>query len=147
MRSLCSSHSASFFPLPRLTSLPPHFFLFPLLSHSRQISAVPSPGHLYSNLMDLIVRLARSGLIHGDFNEFNLLIRDHRTEDEKARDDETPDEREDRIEKEGGDFPVKVELEEEEWEERRRREREGTLLEPVLIDFPQMVSVDHADAE
>lgn len=97
--------------------------------------------------MDMIVRLARSGLIHGDFNEFNLLIRDHRTEAEKDRDDETPDERDARIAREGGDHPVRVELEGEEYEERRRREREGTLLEPVLIDFPQMVSTDHADAE
>lgn len=114
---------------------------------SRQISAVPSPGGLYSALMDMIVRLARSGLIHGDFNEFNLLIRDHRTEAEKDRDDEMPDDREARIERDGGDFPVKVELEGEEYEERKRREREGTLLEPVLIDFPQMVSTDHPDAE
>jgi RIO-like serine/threonine protein kinase len=37
------------------------------------IGSVPSPGALYSSLMDMIVRLARSGLIHGDFNEFNLL--------------------------------------------------------------------------
>lgn len=97
--------------------------------------------------MDMIVRLARSGLIHGDFNEFNLLIRDHRTDAEKDRDDETVDEREARIEREGGDFPVQVELEGEEFEERRRRERDGTLLEPVLIDFPQMVSTEHPDAE
>lgn len=114
---------------------------------SRQISSVPSPGALYSALMDMIVRLARSGLIHGDFNEFNLLIRDHRTDAEKARDEETPDERDERVDREGGDFPVKVELEGEEYEERKRREREGSLLEPVLIDFPQMVSTDHPDAE
>jgi len=97
--------------------------------------------------MDMIVRLARSGLIHGDFNEFNLLIRDHRTEAEKDRDDETPDERDARIATEGGDHPFKVELEGEAYDERRRREKEGTLLEPVLIDFPQMVSTDHPDAE
>lgn len=128
-----------------LCSLTPPFRM--VESVSRQIASVPSPGALYSSLMDMIVRLARSGLIHGDFNEFNLLIRDHRTDAEKDRDDETVDDREARIEREGGDFPVKVELEGEEFEERRRREREGTLLEPVLIDFPQMVSTDHADAE
>lgn len=27
--------------------------------------------------MDLIVRLARAGLIHGDFNEFNILLREN----------------------------------------------------------------------
>jgi RIO kinase 2 len=47
--------------------------------------------------MDLIYRLATKGLIHCDFNEFNLLI----NEDEQL----------------------------------------------TLIDFPQMVSVSHANAE
>jgi len=98
--------------------------------------------------MDLIVRLARSGLIHGDFNEFNILILDHRTQEEKDRDDETTEERDARIADAGGvDVPVEIELEGDEFELRRKREREGTLLEPVLIDFPQMVSTDHADAE
>ena len=64
----------------------------------RQISDHPNPGTLYSNLMDLIVRFAHSGLIHGDFNEFNVLIR---------RD----------------------------------------TGEPVVIDFPQMVSTQHVNAE
>lgn len=92
--------------------------------------------------MDLIVRLARSGLIHGDFNEFNILIRDHRSEAEKDRDEENQEEKEERISREGGDFPVVV-SEEEMTEERK----EKGVLEPVLIDFPQMVSTDHADAE
>ncbi|GAA5827524.1 hypothetical protein JCM11251_003848 [Rhodosporidiobolus azoricus] len=137
------------FPVPQPIDQSRHCLIMELIDAFplRQIASVPSPGALYSLLMDLIVRLARSGLIHGDFNEFNLLIRDHRTEAEKDRDDENPDDKERRIEKEGGDFPVKVELEGEEWEERRRREREGSLLEPVLIDFPQMVSTDHPDAE
>ena len=65
---------------------------------SRQIEKVPSPGKLYSELMDLIVRFAQAGLIHGDFNEFNILI--HR---------------------ETGD--------------------------PIVIDFPQMVSTSHENAE
>ncbi|KAJ2784433.1 Serine/threonine-protein kinase rio2 [Coemansia javaensis] len=66
---------------------------FPL----RQIDAVAEPGRLYSLLMDLIVRLAKHGLIHGDFNEFNILLRE-----------------------------------------------DGS---PVLIDFPQMVSTSHINAE
>ncbi|KAH9937126.1 Rio2, N-terminal-domain-containing protein [Fomitopsis serialis] len=64
----------------------------------RQVADVPSPGKLYSELMDLIVRFARAGLIHGDFNEFNILIR-----------------------RETG--------------------------EPIVIDFPQMVSTSHFNAE
>ena len=67
-------------------------------SFSRQIDEVPSPGKLYSQLMDLIVRFARAGLIHGDFNEFNILIG-------------------------------------------------RTTGEPVVIDFPQMVSTSHENAE
>ena len=31
---------------------------------------------LYSDLMDLIVRFANNGVIHGDFNEFNLMLDD-----------------------------------------------------------------------
>jgi len=67
-------------------------------SPRRQIDQVPSPGKLYSQLMDLIVRFAHAGLIHGDFNEFNILI----------------------------------------------RRSDG---EPIVIDFPQMVSTSHENAE
>ncbi len=36
---------------------------------------------VYSECMELIVRLARCGVIHGDFNEFNLMLdaQDHVT--------------------------------------------------------------------
>ena len=33
------------------------------------------PRVVYSQLMDLLARLAAKGLIHCDFNEFNLLAR------------------------------------------------------------------------
>lgn len=52
---------------------------------------------LYDELMDLIVRLANHGVIHGDFNEFNIMIKD-----------------------------------------------DG---KPVIIDFPQMISTEHINAE
>jgi RIO kinase 2 len=58
---------------------------------------VGNPGKLYSQLMELIVKLAQYGLIHGDFNEFNILIKS-----------------------------------------------DGS---PILIDFPQMVSTSHINAE
>jgi len=74
---------------------------FPL----RQIESVPDPAGLYAELIAIIVRLAHLGLIHGDFNEFNIMIR----------------------EVEGQDGEVG--------------------LVPVVIDFPQMVSIDHANAE
>lgn len=82
------------------------FDLDGLVLFRRQVEQVGNPGALYSTLMDLIVRLAKAGLIHGDFNEFNLLLKD------------VPE-----------DAP------------------EGTLPEPVLIDFPQMVSTEHENAE
>eukprot|EP01132_Coremiostelium_polycephalum_P006170 gene6170-7684_t len=62
-----------------------------------QIAELRHPSKVYSDLMNLIVKLASYGLIHGDFNEFNLLIDD-----------------EENI---------------------------------TLIDFPQMVSTSHLNAE
>ena len=84
---------------------------FPL----RQISSVPDPAGLYDELMEMILRLARLGLIHGDFNEFNILIKEEEVQPVEG----------------STSTPVK--------------EPEIHLV-PVLIDFPQMVSVDHANA-
>ena len=77
----------------------PHHHIFEVADLlRRQVESVDSPSDLYATLMALILRLARSGLIHGDFNEFNILIR-----------------------RKTGDA--------------------------VLIDFPQMVSTRHENAE
>lgn len=54
-------------------------------------------GAVFGSLMALIVKLGEHGLVHCDFNEFNLLIDDN-----------------------------------------------GTV---TLIDFPQMVSIDHPNAK
>ncbi|GAB0133755.1 hypothetical protein EsDP_00002152 [Epichloe bromicola] len=78
---------------------------FPL----RQISTVPDPASLYADLIALILRLANHGLIHGDFNEFNILIKEEKTVLEDGV--------------------------------------ESIRLEPVVIDFPQMVSMEHQNAE
>lgn len=80
---------------------------FPL----RQISKVPDPAGLYAELISMILRLADYGLIHGDFNEFNILIK----EDDK--------------------------------EESEEGSSESIKLTPILIDFPQMVSIDHPNAQ
>ncbi|GJJ77288.1 RIO kinase 2 [Entomortierella parvispora] len=87
------------FPVPEPIDQSRHCIVMELIDAFplRQISEVGNPGKLYSTLMNLIVKLASYGLIHGDFNEFNILIR------------------------ENGDA--------------------------VLIDFPQMVSTDHPNAE
>ena len=85
---------------------------FPL----RQIAEVPDPPGLYAELMEMVVKLADFGLIHADFNEFNILIKEERVE-RKAGDESTSSTT-------GPDL----------------------VLTPVLIDFPQMVSIDHSNA-
>ncbi|ENN75057.1 hypothetical protein HUJ04_001221 [Dendroctonus ponderosae] len=65
-----------------------------LLNHVQCLNNVEA---LYDALMNLIMRFAEYGVIHGDFNEFNIIITG----------DETP----------------------------------------VIIDFPQMMSIDHANAQ
>eukprot|EP01125_Pyxidicula_operculata_P011449 TRINITY_DN3753_c0_g1_i1.p1 TRINITY_DN3753_c0_g1~~TRINITY_DN3753_c0_g1_i1.p1 ORF type:complete len:519 (+),score=151.30 TRINITY_DN3753_c0_g1_i1:425-1981(+) len=87
------------FPVPRPIDFNRHGVVMELipgvtLNHLKELK---NPGKVYRNLMNLLVKLANHGLIHGDFNEFNLLI------DPKE--------------------------------------------EITVIDFPQMISVDHLNAE
>lgn len=42
----------------------------------RQLGGHENPARLYNTLMNFIVRLANQGLIHCDFNEFNIMIRE-----------------------------------------------------------------------
>ena len=105
---------------------------FPL----RKVSKVPDPSGLYAELMDMIVRLARVGLIHGDFNEFNILIR----EETVRSGGRTPKEEEERKASTGGnDRPTEATP--------ATPENPALILTPVLIDFPQMVSTSHANAQ
>lgn len=99
------------FPVPEPIAQSRHTIVMSLIdSHPlRQISAIPDPASLYADLIALILRLAKHGLIHGDYNEFNILIREDK--------DETED------------------------------DPEAVTLTPILIDFPQMVSMDHKNAE
>jgi len=55
------------------------------------------PKKIFTTCMELIRRFAENGLIHSDFNEFNLLVNDN--------------------------------------------------MEVTVIDFPQMVSTNHPNAE
>ncbi|KAI9928295.1 hypothetical protein ASPWEDRAFT_26625 [Aspergillus wentii DTO 134E9] len=109
------------FPVPEPIAQNRHTIVMSLIDAFplRQISEVPRPDVLYSELMDMIMRLARFGLIHGDFNEFNLLIKE--IEDPNAKGKAPANE-------EGG-------------------ESQNLQLVPILIDFPQMVSIDHQNAE
>ena len=107
------------FPVPEPLGQSRHTVLMSLVEAFplRQITAVPDPPSLYGDLIALILRLAKHGLIHGDFNEFNILIKEVTTA-ENATEGKT----------QGSDD-------------------EKLVLVPILIDFPQMVSMEHPDAE
>uniref|UniRef100_A0A803VTY3 non-specific serine/threonine protein kinase n=1 Tax=Ficedula albicollis TaxID=59894 RepID=A0A803VTY3_FICAL len=87
------------FPVPKPIDYNRHAVVMELVDGYPlcQVHQIEDPAAVYSELMDLIVKLANHGLIHGDFNEFNLILdnNDHAT----------------------------------------------------LIDFPQMMSTSHANAE
>jgi RIO kinase 2 len=64
------------FPVPTPRGWNRHTVLMDLVDGTplRNISSVPDPAALYGELIEIVVRLARHGLIHGDFNEFNILV-------------------------------------------------------------------------
>ncbi|XP_074022523.1 serine/threonine-protein kinase RIO2 [Numenius arquata] len=87
------------FPVPKPVDYNRHAVVMELIDGYPlcQVRQMEDPASVYSELMDLIVKLANHGLIHGDFNEFNLIL-----------------DNDDRV---------------------------------TMIDFPQMVSTSHANAE
>ncbi|CAM1511578.1 Fc.00g090910.m01.CDS01 [Cosmosporella sp. VM-42] len=99
------------FPVPEPLAQSRHTIVMELIDAfpMRQISDVPDPASLYADCIGLILRLAKHGLIHGDFNEFNILVKENKTVSEDGQ--------------------------------------ETITLEPIVIDFPQMVSMDHQNAE
>ncbi|TGZ82791.1 RIO1-domain-containing protein [Ascodesmis nigricans] len=64
------------FPVPRPISQSRHCIIMELIDSFplRQVTDIADPPKLYSDLMDLILKFAAAGLIHGDFNEFNILV-------------------------------------------------------------------------
>ncbi|KAL2108963.1 hypothetical protein VUR80DRAFT_3159 [Thermomyces stellatus] len=111
------------FPVPEPISQSRHTVLMSLVDSFplRQIAKVPDPAALYADLIDLILRLAKHGLIHGDFNEFNILIK------------------EEKVPASEGEAPAK--------DGEGAETEEAIKLVPIVIDFPQMVSMDHPNAE
>ncbi|KKA29921.1 hypothetical protein TD95_001469 [Thielaviopsis punctulata] len=111
--SFMKALKAEGFPVPEPLGQSRHTVLMSLIDAFplRQIASVPDPASLYSDLIAMLLRLAQHGLIHGDYNEFNILIKEEEVESEV----------------EGGEKTLK--------------------LTPILIDFPQMVSMDHQNAE
>ncbi|XP_077418546.1 serine/threonine-protein kinase RIO2 [Vanacampus margaritifer] len=87
------------FPVPKPVDYNRHAVVMELINGYPlcQVHQLQDPPALYSEFMELIVKLANHGLIHGDFNEFNLMLDDQ-----------------DHI---------------------------------TMIDFPQMVSTSHTNAE
>merc|ERR1719499_24083 len=86
------------FPVPKPIDFNRHCVVMELVQgHPLQnVSEVIDPAALYDKLMNLILKFANHGVIHGDFNEFNIMVTD--------------------------------------------------AGEPIIIDFPQMVSTAHKDA-
>ncbi|KAM8780094.1 serine/threonine-protein kinase RIO2 [Rhynchonycteris naso] len=87
------------FPVPKPVDYNRHAVVMELINGYPlcQIHHVEDPASVYNEAMELIVKLANHGLIHGDFNEFNLIL-----------------DKDDHI---------------------------------TMIDFPQMVSTSHPNAE
>ncbi|XP_072289247.1 serine/threonine-protein kinase RIO2 [Eucyclogobius newberryi] len=87
------------FPVPKPIDFNRHAVVMELINGYPlcQVHELQDPSALYNEFMELIVKLANHGLIHGDFNEFNLMLDDQ-----------------DHI---------------------------------TMIDFPQMVSTSHTNAE
>jgi RIO kinase 2 len=138
------------FPVPKPVSSNRHTVLMALVDAFplRQIAKVPDPANLYGQLIELILRLAKFGLIHGDFNEFNILIEEH--EVGSSRKPQTK--------------PLLPEMQPEQKTPAEEQEQNKSLedaqvggpdedserdiqLIPIIIDFPQSVSIDHANAE
>jgi len=88
------------FPVPRPVDFNRHCVVMQLVNgHTlQQVTEVPDPAVLYDKLIKLLLKFANHGVIHGDFNEFNIML-------------------------------------------------DSVTADPIIIDFPQMVSTMHADAQ
>jgi RIO kinase 2 len=66
------------FPVPEPLDLNRHVLVMSYINARplAHVSELKNPHDTLENLMRLIVQFAEAGLIHGDFNQFNLLIHD-----------------------------------------------------------------------
>jgi len=64
------------FPVPKPVDVNRHCLVMELLSgHPMcQVNELTDPGSVYNECMEILVRLGNHGVIHGDFNEFNLML-------------------------------------------------------------------------
>lgn len=125
---------------------------FPL----RQIASVPDPAGLYAELIALILRLASHGLIHGDFNEFNILIKEEpitSSDGEETGEQSQPSKKGKEVEKQqqpptdDTSNTTTTTTPSSPAAETNNNNNNNIKITPVLIDFPQMVSMDHVNAE
>jgi RIO kinase 2 len=122
---MCALRDAGF-PVPEPVGWNRHTVVMELIDAFplRQISKVPDPPSLYAQLISLILRFAKFGLIHGDFNEFNILV-----------------------EELGKSGKTIAQEDEDESEGAPRTEDKDIVLNPIVIDFPQTLSISHPNAE
>uniref|UniRef100_A0A0G4F8L1 Serine/threonine-protein kinase RIO2 n=1 Tax=Chromera velia CCMP2878 TaxID=1169474 RepID=A0A0G4F8L1_9ALVE len=66
------------FPVPEPVDVNRHAIVMGFVDATPlvQVRSLERPFKVLEKLMHLIIRLAQSGLIHGDFNEFNLMLSD-----------------------------------------------------------------------
>ncbi|KAL9000144.1 MAG: hypothetical protein Q9169_001219 [Polycauliona sp. 2 TL-2023] len=86
---------------------------------------------LYAELMAMIVRLAGVGLIHGDFNEFNIMIEEKECSSSDSFEQQTSTDNVLKPKPEMNEIPD---------------DTAKVTLHPILIDFPQMLSISHPNA-
>uniref|UniRef100_A0AAY5K4J3 Serine/threonine-protein kinase RIO2 n=1 Tax=Esox lucius TaxID=8010 RepID=A0AAY5K4J3_ESOLU len=67
------------FPVPKPIDYNRHAVVMELINGYPlcQVRQLEDASSLYNEVMELIVKLANHGLIHGDFNEFNLMLDDN----------------------------------------------------------------------
>lgn len=123
---MCALHSIDF-PVPQPVAWNRHTVVMGLVEGTplyqiRHLGAEQARG-LYAELMAMIVKLAGVGLIHGDFNEFNVMVEERETKSHSDRGDE-------------GRTVAEADVE----------TQKDITLRPILIDFPQMLSVSHPNA-
>lgn len=66
------------FPVPKPIDFNRHCVVMELVNGYplHQINEIGDADQLYDDLMNLIIKLGNHGVIHGDFNEFNIMVTD-----------------------------------------------------------------------
>jgi RIO kinase 2 len=118
------------FPVPEPVAWNRHIVVMEMINGfpMRMVESVPEPAKLYGELIELMLRLAKHGLIHGDYNEFNILLEEQEREDKPELITST-------VEADSEDNP--------DFAQPMRQ----LSIKPIIIDFPQMVSIQHSNAQ